>query len=202
MRLDEPQRHRERPGSEVVNPINSSSSDAGASPRATRQRSTRSSSTSSSTGEPWPTAGGEQASKTPGRQPYNGALSFTKGSGGNGVRTRLHGAFASDGTDAASADHRHRPGFSTDSAKVTGRNYTPFAVFFANANPGEDGRGLGQRHRRGERGVYGGRPRRQHLAARLRAHAGLIGHRNDRHLTGSDGPWGPVTTLVCATWTA
>ena len=31
------------------------------------------------------------------------------------------------------ADDQHRTGFPTDSARATGGDYTPFAVFFANA---------------------------------------------------------------------
>jgi hypothetical protein len=64
---------------------------------------------------------------------YGGALYFTKGSGSNGVQTVYT---VSPGlptlADAASATISIVPGFPTDSAKQTGGNYTPFAVFFAN----------------------------------------------------------------------
>jgi hypothetical protein len=65
---------------------------------------------------------------------FNGALYFTKGSGSNGVDTVYT---VSPGlptlTGAASATVSIVPGFPTDSAKSTGGNYTPFAVFFGNA---------------------------------------------------------------------
>jgi hypothetical protein len=65
---------------------------------------------------------------------FNGALYFTKGSGSNGVDTVYTvtpGLPTLSG--AASALITIVPGFPTDSAKATGGNFTPFAVFFANA---------------------------------------------------------------------
>ncbi|HEX4079830.1 MAG TPA: hypothetical protein VHX61_13265 [Rhizomicrobium sp.] len=65
---------------------------------------------------------------------YNGALYFTKGSGSNGIDTvyTVTPGLPSLG-DAGSASVSIVPGFPTDSAKSTGGDYTPFAVFFANA---------------------------------------------------------------------
>jgi len=65
---------------------------------------------------------------------YNGALYFTKGSGSNGidtVYTVTPGLPAL--ANAGSATVSIVPGFPTDVAKQTGGNFTPFAVFFANA---------------------------------------------------------------------
>lgn len=65
---------------------------------------------------------------------FGGALYFTKGSGSNGIDTLYT---VSPGLpslpNAGSATVSIVPGFPTDSAKSTGGNYTPFAVFFANA---------------------------------------------------------------------
>ncbi len=65
---------------------------------------------------------------------FRGALYFTKGSGSNGIDTvyTVSPGLPSLG-NAATATVSIVPGFPTDSAKSTGGNYTPFAVFFANA---------------------------------------------------------------------
>jgi hypothetical protein len=68
---------------------------------------------------------------------YNGQLYFTKGSGSNGIDTvytvsNPGGALPTAAT-AASATVSVLPGFPTDSAKVTGGNFTPFGLFFANS---------------------------------------------------------------------
>jgi hypothetical protein len=68
---------------------------------------------------------------------YNGNLYFTKGSGSNGIDTvytvsNPGGALPTSAT-AASATVSVLPGFPTDSAKVTGGNFTPFGLFFANS---------------------------------------------------------------------
>jgi len=64
---------------------------------------------------------------------YGGALYFTKGSGSNGVDT----VYAVDSLptlqNAASTTINIVPGFPIDSAKATGGDFTPFAVFFANS---------------------------------------------------------------------
>jgi hypothetical protein len=64
---------------------------------------------------------------------YNGALYFTKGSGSNGIDTVYTVSTLPTVANAASTKISVVPGFPTDSARATGGNYTPFAVFFANA---------------------------------------------------------------------
>jgi hypothetical protein len=65
---------------------------------------------------------------------FGGALYFTKGSGSNGVDTVYT---VPNLPTIASAPAAHQigivPGFPTDSAKATGGNFTPFAIYFANA---------------------------------------------------------------------
>jgi len=63
---------------------------------------------------------------------YHGALYFTKGSGSNGMDTVYTVNTLPTLADAASTKITVVPGFPTDSAKATGGNFTPFAVFFAN----------------------------------------------------------------------
>lgn len=64
---------------------------------------------------------------------YNGALYFTKGSGSNGMDTVYTVSPLPSVAGAATAMISVVPGFPTDSAKSTGGNFTPFAVFFANS---------------------------------------------------------------------
>ena len=63
---------------------------------------------------------------------YGGALYFTKGSGSNGIDTVYTVSSLPTVADAASTTISIVPGFPTDSAKATGGDFTPFAVFFAN----------------------------------------------------------------------
>ncbi len=63
---------------------------------------------------------------------YGGALYFTKGSGSNGINTVYTVGSLPTVADAPSTKISIVPGFPTDSAKATGGNFTPFAVFFAN----------------------------------------------------------------------
>jgi hypothetical protein len=76
---------------------------------------------------------------------FNGALYFTKGSGSNGIQTVYTVAGLPTVAEAAQGAASPPtlfpdtaisivPGFPTDSAKATGGNYTPFAVFFADAD--------------------------------------------------------------------
>jgi hypothetical protein len=65
---------------------------------------------------------------------FNGALYFTKGSGSNGVQTVYTVNTLPTVANAAAQTISIVPGFPTDSAKATGGNYTPFAVYFADAN--------------------------------------------------------------------
>jgi hypothetical protein len=62
----------------------------------------------------------------------NGALFFTKGSGSNGVDTVYTVNSLPTVAGASAATISIVPGFPTDSAKATGGDFTPFAVFFAN----------------------------------------------------------------------
>jgi hypothetical protein len=64
---------------------------------------------------------------------FGGALYFTKGSGSNGMQTVYTVSSLPSVAGAAAATISVVPGFPTDSAKATGGNFTPFAVFFANA---------------------------------------------------------------------
>jgi len=63
---------------------------------------------------------------------YHGALYFTKGSGSNGMDTVYTVGTLPTLANAASQQISVVPGFPTDSARATGGNFTPFAVFFAN----------------------------------------------------------------------
>ncbi len=63
---------------------------------------------------------------------YGGALYFTKGSGSNGVDTVYSVDSLPTLENATSATINIVPGFPTDSAKASGGDFTPFAVFFAN----------------------------------------------------------------------
>jgi hypothetical protein len=64
---------------------------------------------------------------------FGGALYFTKGSGSNGMDTVYTVSSLPTVANAASATISVVPGFPTDSARATGGDFTPFAVFFANA---------------------------------------------------------------------
>jgi hypothetical protein len=63
---------------------------------------------------------------------HEGALFFTKGSGSNGIDTVYTVPSLPTVADAAATTISILPGFPTDSAKATGGDFTPFAVFFAN----------------------------------------------------------------------
>ena len=65
---------------------------------------------------------------------FGGALYFTKGSGSNGIQTVYTVNSLPTLANAAEATIGVVPGFPTDSAKATGGDFTPFAVFFANPN--------------------------------------------------------------------
>jgi len=63
---------------------------------------------------------------------FGGALYFTKGSGSNGIDTVYTVDSLPTLDNAAETTISVVPGFPTDSAKATGGDFTPFAVFFAN----------------------------------------------------------------------
>ncbi len=105
---------------------------------------------------------------------FGGALYFTKGSGSNGMQTVYTVSSLPTVAGAAAATISVVPGFPTDSAKATGGDFTPFAVFFANATTmyvSDEGSGRRDRHvdPRRSREVE---PGQRHLAARLRADPG------------------------------
>ena len=64
---------------------------------------------------------------------FGGALYFTKGSGSNGMDTVYTVSGLPTVAGAATTAITVVPGFPTDSARSTGGDFTPFAVFFANA---------------------------------------------------------------------
>jgi hypothetical protein len=64
---------------------------------------------------------------------FQGALYFTKGSGSNGIDTVYTVKSLPTLDNAAAQTISVVPGFPTDSARSTGGDFTPFAVFFANA---------------------------------------------------------------------
>jgi hypothetical protein len=64
---------------------------------------------------------------------FGGTLFFTKGSGSNGIQTVYTVPMLPTVANASMTPISIVPGFPTDSAKATGGNFTPFAVFFANA---------------------------------------------------------------------
>ncbi len=102
---------------------------------------------------------------------FGGALYFTKGSGSNGMDTLYTVNALPTLANAAAQTISVVPGFPTDSARATGEDFTPFAVFFANATtPACRGRRIGKRPGcREPRGPREVEPGRRHLAARLRA---------------------------------
>jgi hypothetical protein len=63
---------------------------------------------------------------------FGGALYFTKGSGSNGIDTVYTVPSLPTVANAPAATISIVPGFPTDSARATGGDFTPFAVFFAN----------------------------------------------------------------------
>src|SRR5208282_2262321 len=98
--------------------------------------------------------------------------------------------------NAASAAIAVVPGFPTDSAKATGGNYTPFAVFFANPTTmyvTDEGTGNStdvSSHAGLEKwSLVNGTWQLDYVLT-----SGLIGT-VDSNLTGSDGPWPSVTTV-------
>ncbi len=138
---------------------------------------------------------------------FGGALYFTKGSGGNGIQT-VYTALISGVpglptlANAASATISIVPGFPTDQAKLaladktTGGNFTPFAVFFANATTmyvTDEGSGNSV-----DAGTHAGLEKWSLVNGTWQLDyvltAGLIGT-IDSGLTGADGAWPAVTTV-------
>jgi hypothetical protein len=131
---------------------------------------------------------------------FGGALYFTKGSGSNGMDT-VYTVQAPNSlptvNNAASSSIGVVPGFPQDSARATGGDYTPFAVFFADKQTmyvSDEGTGdqtdvsshAGlQKWTQASDGTW-------HLQYVLTK--GLIGS-VDKGLTGSAGTWPDITTI-------
>jgi hypothetical protein len=134
---------------------------------------------------------------------FGGALFFTKGSGGNGIDT-VYTVSAPNSlptlSNAASPTTTIEvvPGFPTDSAKATGGNFTPFAVFFANPTTmyvTDEGSGNSldvSSHAGLQKWILGSDGVTWQLQYVLTK--GLIGV-VDSNVTGSDGPWPAITTV-------
>jgi hypothetical protein len=133
---------------------------------------------------------------------YGGALYFTKGSGSNGMDTVYTVPSLPTVADAAAATISVVPGFPTDSAKVTGGNYTPFAVFFANASTmyvTDEGTGNAL-----DTASHAGLEKWSLVSGTWQLDyvltAGLISTVDGR-LPGADGAWPAVTTIGLRNWT-
>jgi hypothetical protein len=127
---------------------------------------------------------------------YGGALYFTKGSGSNGIDTVYTVSALPTLANAASTKISIVPGFPTDSARATGGNFTPFAVFFANdttmyVSDEGSGNALDQASHAGleKWSLVDGVWQLDYVLQN-----GLIGT-VDTGLDGSDGPWPDVTTV-------
>lgn len=127
---------------------------------------------------------------------FGGALYFTKGSGSNGVQTVYTVNTLPTLANAASTTISIVPGFPTNSAKATGGNFTPFAVFFANATTmyvTDEGSGnsTDQASHAGleKWSLVNGTWQLDYVLTQ-----GLIGT-VDTNLTGSDGQYPDVTTV-------
>lgn len=127
---------------------------------------------------------------------FGGSLYFTKGSGSNGMDTVYMVQGLPTVAGAAAATISVVPGFPTDSARATGGDYTPFAVFFANATTmyvTDEGTGSSvdaSEHAGLEKWTnVGGTWQLDYVLTN-----GLIGV-VDTNLNGSDGPYPDVTTI-------
>jgi hypothetical protein len=127
---------------------------------------------------------------------FGGALYFTKGSGSNGMQTVYTVPTLPTVANAATTLITVVPGFPTDSAKATGGNFTPFAVFFGNATTmyvSDEGTGNTtdtQTHAGLEKwSLVNGTWQLDYVLTQ-----GLIGA-VDSNLNGADGPYPNVTTI-------
>jgi len=127
---------------------------------------------------------------------FGGALYFTKGSGSNGMDTVYTVPSLPTVAGAAAASISVAPGFPTDSARATGGDFTPFAIFFANATTmyvTDEGTGSSvdaTEHAGLEKwSLVGGTWQLDYVLTN-----GLIGA-VDSNLNGYDGPYPAVTTI-------
>jgi len=139
---------------------------------------------------------------------FGGALYFTKGSGSNGMNTvyTVSTLPALPGlADAAAAKISVVPGFPTDLARIalpppdntSGGNYTPFAVFFANATTmyvADEGTGNSidaTQHAGLEKWTLKDDGTWQLDYVLTNGAIGSV----DSNVNGSDGPWPTITTI-------
>jgi hypothetical protein len=127
---------------------------------------------------------------------FGGALYFTKGSGSNGMQTVYTVPSLPTIANAATTMISVVPGFPTDSAKATGGNFTPFAVFFGNATTmyvSDEGSGNTT-----DVTTHAGLQKWSLVSGTWQLDyvltQGLIGQ-VDGNLTGADGPYPDVTTV-------
>jgi hypothetical protein len=127
---------------------------------------------------------------------FGGALYFTKGSGSNGIDTVYTVPTLPTLATAATTTISVVPGFPTDSARATGGDFTPFAVFFANATTmyvADEGTGdttdTGSHAGLEKWSLVNGTWQLDYVLRQ-----GLIGV-IDTGLTGADGAWPDVTTI-------
>jgi hypothetical protein len=129
---------------------------------------------------------------------FGGALYFTKGSGSNGIDTVYTVPTLPTVTSAPATTINIVPGFPTDSAKATGGDYTPFAVFFANpktmyvSDEGTGNASDASSHAGLQKWVLGSDGKTWLLQYVLTK--GLIGVVDD-NVTGAAGPWPAITTI-------
>jgi hypothetical protein len=127
---------------------------------------------------------------------FGGALYFTKGSGSNGMNTVYTVGSLPTITDAAASQISVVPGFPTDSARATGGDFAPFAVFFANPTTmyvTDEGTSSAV-----DASLHGGLQKWSLVDGIWQLDYvltnGLIGT-VDQNLTGYDGPYPDVTTI-------
>jgi hypothetical protein len=127
---------------------------------------------------------------------FGGSLYFTKGSGSNGMDTVYTVSGLPTVAGATTTPITVVPGFPTDSARATGGDFTPFAVFFANATTmyvTDEGTGsstdASERAGLEKWSLVNGTWRLDYVLTN-----GLIGV-VDGNLNGPDGPYPAVTTI-------
>jgi hypothetical protein len=127
---------------------------------------------------------------------FGGTLYFSKGSGSNGYDTVYTVDSLPSVANAASATIGIVPGFPNDSARATGGNFTPFGIFFADANTmyvADEGSGNAT-----DKSMHAGLEKWSLVGGTWQLdyvlQNGLIGT-TDSNLDGSDGTYPDVTTV-------
>jgi hypothetical protein len=127
---------------------------------------------------------------------FGGSLYFTKGSGSNGMDTVYTVKGLPTLASAAGTPISVAPGFPTDSARATGGDFTPFAVFFANATTmyvTDEGTGSSV-----DSGTHAGLEKWSLVGGTWQLDYVLTGAllgTVDGNLQGYDGPYPAVTTI-------